>query len=40
MTAATVREIEAKTLLSSSKRPDPWFGSKFTMNLYRGCQQR
>jgi DNA repair photolyase len=37
---ATVREIEAKTLLSSSKRPDPWFGLKYTMNLYRGCQHR
>jgi DNA repair photolyase len=36
----TVREIEAKTLLSSSKRPDPWFGLKYTMNLYRGCQHR
>jgi DNA repair photolyase len=35
-----VREIEAKTLLSSSKRPDPWFGLKYTMNLYRGCQHR
>lgn len=35
-----VREIEAKTLLASSKRPDPWFGLKYTMNLYRGCQHR
>jgi DNA repair photolyase len=33
-----VREIEAKTILSSAKRPDPWFGVKYTMNLYRGCQ--
>ncbi len=32
-----VREIEAKTLLSSSKQPDPWFGIKYTLNLYRGC---
>jgi DNA repair photolyase len=40
MTAAAVREIEAKTLLSSSKRPDPWFGLKYTMNLYRGCMHR
>ena len=32
-----VREIEAKTLLSSATRPDPWFGIKYTMNLYRGC---
>lgn len=36
----SIREIEAKTLLSSSKRPDPWFGLKYTMNLYRGCMHR
>jgi DNA repair photolyase len=35
-----IREIEAKTLLSSSKQPDPWFGLKYTMNLYRGCLHR
>jgi DNA repair photolyase len=40
MGATAVREIEAKTLLSSSKQPDPWFGLKYTMNLYRGCQHR
>jgi DNA repair photolyase len=34
------RAIQAKTLLASSKRPDPWFGLKYTMNLYRGCQHR
>lgn len=33
-----VREIEAKVLLSASKVADPWFGVKYTMNLYRGCQ--
>jgi DNA repair photolyase len=32
-----IKEITAKTLLSSSKQPDPWFGIKYTMNLYRGC---
>src|SRR5512145_617941 len=32
-----IREVTAKTLLSSAKRPDPWFGIKYTMNLYRGC---
>ena len=36
----TIREIEAKTLLSAAKTPDPWFGIKYTMNLYRGCQHR
>lgn len=35
-----VREIEAKTLLSAARQPDPWFGIKYTMNLYRGCQHR
>ena len=40
MTATAVRDVEAKTLLSSSKQPDPWFGIKYTMNLYRGCQHR
>ena len=33
-----VRTTEAKTLLSSHKTPDSWFGIKYTMNLYRGCQ--
>ena len=32
----SVREIEAKTLLSAAAHPDPWFGIKYTMNLYRG----
>lgn len=33
-------EIIAKTLLSSAKQPDKWFGIKYTMNLYRGCQHQ
>ena len=33
-------EILAKTLLSSAKQPDKWFGIKYTMNLYRGCQHQ
>jgi len=28
------KEITAKTLLSSARQPDPWFGIKYTMNLY------
>jgi DNA repair photolyase len=32
-----IKEITAKTLLTSSRQPDPWFGIKYTMNLYRGC---
>jgi DNA repair photolyase len=35
-----IKEITAKTLLSSAKQPDPWFGIKYTMNLYRGCQHQ
>lgn len=35
-----IREITAKTLLSSVKQPDPWFGLKYNMNLYRGCQHQ
>ena len=34
----TVRTIEAKTLLAGHKTPDSWFGTKYTLNLYRGCQ--
>ncbi|MBN2048452.1 MAG: radical SAM protein [Anaerolineaceae bacterium] len=30
-------EIQAKTLLSKHKTPDPLFGGLYTMNLYRGC---
>ncbi len=35
-----IKEITARTLLSSSKQPDPWFGIKYNMNLYRGCQHQ
>ena len=35
-----IREIEARVLLSSVKQPEPWFGLKYNMNLYRGCQHR
>jgi len=35
-----IREIEAKTLLSSVRQPETWFGLKYNMNLYRGCQHR
>jgi len=35
-----LKEIQAKTLLSTVKQPDPWFGLKYNMNLYRGCQHR
>jgi DNA repair photolyase len=35
-----IKDITAKTLLSSTKRPDSWFGIKYTMNLYRGCSHQ
>lgn len=35
-----VHEIQAKTMLSHHTRPDPWFGLKYTFNIYRGCQHR
>lgn len=34
------RPIAARVLLSSNPRPDPWFGIRYTMNLYRGCQHQ
>jgi DNA repair photolyase len=33
-------EIFAKTLLATVKQPDIWFGLKYNMNLYRGCQHQ
>lgn len=30
----------AKTILSQRSHPEPWFGTKYNMNLYRGCQHR
>jgi DNA repair photolyase len=35
-----LKEIQAKVLLSQVKQPDTWFGLKYNMNLYRGCQHR
>jgi DNA repair photolyase len=35
-----IQEIKAKVLLSQATQPDPWFGLKYTMNLYRGCQHQ
>lgn len=37
-----IREVIAKTLLSggSAGKADPWFGSLYTMNLYRGCEHQ
>jgi DNA repair photolyase len=35
-----IKEIRAKVLLSHVKQPDAWFGLKYNMNLYRGCQHQ
>lgn len=35
-----VIEIQAKTILASFKQPDEFFGLKYNMNLYRGCQHQ
>jgi DNA repair photolyase len=35
-----IHEIQAKTLLATIKGPDPVFGMKYNMNLYRGCQHQ
>jgi DNA repair photolyase len=32
--------IQAKNLVNPVKQPDPWFGLRYNMNLYRGCQHR
>jgi DNA repair photolyase len=32
--------IQAKRLLGHVKQPDDWFGLKYNMNLYRGCQHQ
>ena len=33
-----VKEIQAKTLLVPIKNPTGWFGTRYNMNLYRGCE--
>ena len=35
-----IKEIRAKVLLAHTKQPDDWFGLKYNMNLYRGCQHQ
>jgi DNA repair photolyase len=33
-----IKEIQAKSILVTSKNPSGWFGAKYNMNIYRGCQ--
>jgi DNA repair photolyase len=35
-----ITEITSKTILNHVKQPDAWFGLKYNMNLYRGCQHQ
>jgi DNA repair photolyase len=35
-----ITEVTSKTILNHVKQPDPWFGLKYNMNLYRGCQHQ
>ena len=34
------KEIHSKTILNHVKQPDTYFGLKYNMNLYRGCQHQ
>jgi len=35
-----IKEILAKTILNYVKQPDTWFGLRYNLNLYRGCQHQ
>ena len=35
-----IKEVQVKGILNPVKQPDDWFGLKYNMNLYRGCQHR
>jgi DNA repair photolyase len=35
-----IKEIHSKTILNHVKQPDTYFGLKYNMNLYRGCQHQ
>ncbi len=35
-----IKEIEVKSILSVNEHPSYWFGVKYTMNIYRGCEHR
>jgi len=35
-----IKEIQAKTILNYVKQPDTYFGLKYNLNLYRGCQHQ
>jgi len=35
-----IKEIQVKTILNTVSGKDDWFGLKYNMNLYRGCQHQ
>lgn len=35
-----IKEIMARVILNTVRQPDDWFGLKYSMNLYRGCQHQ
>ncbi|MCJ7658633.1 MAG: radical SAM protein [Anaerolineales bacterium] len=35
-----IKEIQAKLLLNRVPQPDSWFGLRYNMNIYRGCQHQ
>jgi len=35
-----ITEIQAKTILNHVRQPDTYFGLKYNLNLYRGCQHQ
>jgi DNA repair photolyase len=35
-----IKEIQAKILLNRVPQPDNWFGLRYNMNIYRGCQHQ
>lgn len=35
-----IKEISAKSILSTNKSPSSWFGTMYLMNIYRGCQHK
>jgi len=35
-----IKEIQTRTILNHVRQPDSYFGLKYNMNLYRGCQHQ
>lgn len=35
-----IKEIQAKTILTTNKSPASWFGVRYNFNIYRGCEHQ